>query len=230
MKYGEFVDLSEAATLEYIWLHTSIPVPKVYCAFQRCGKTYILMKRIKGHKLARGWYERSEESKAAILAQLQAMVDEMRSIKSPYGSAVANVDGGSLYDMRLPGCGLSYPKRTSIRFGPFKDIPAFHRWLRRAAYLIDGRNKQEVNELIAAHDNTNWGLPVFTHGDLSSLKILVSGEKVTGIIDWETAGWYPSYWEYVTASQVNFRNEMWAEWIDKFLEPRREELRMENIA
>ena len=229
VKYGEFVDLSEAATLEFIQQHTSVPVPTVYCAFKRCGQMYILMKRIKGHKLARGWCKRSEESKACILGQLRATVDEMRKIKSPYGFAVSNVDDGSLYDMRLPSLGLRYPEVTSLRFDPFEDIPAFHRWLRRPALVIDDRNHQEVNKLIRAHENTDWALPVFTHGDLSSLNILVRGEKVVGIIDWETAGWYPSYWEFATASQVNFRNEMWAEYIDRFLEPRREELTMERI-
>jgi len=34
---------------------------------------------------------------------------------------------------------------------------------------------------------------VFTHGDLSSLNVLVRGDQIVGIIDWETAGWYPSY-------------------------------------
>lgn len=36
---------------------------------------------------------------------------------------------------------------------------------------------------------------VFTHGDLSSLNILARVDDIVGIIDWETAGWYPSYWE-----------------------------------
>ena len=216
--------------MEFIRQQTSVPVPKVYCAFTRGNKAYILMEKIKGHKLAIGWCGRSEESKACILAQLWQMVDEMRKIKSPYGSAVANVDGGSLYDMRLPGLGLTYPEVTPLRFGPFEDIPAFHRWLRRPAFVADERNKREVNELIHMHENTDWDLPpVFTHGDLSSLNILVRGEKVVGIVDWETAGWYPYYWEFTTASQVNYRNEMWADYIDKFLEPRREELRMERI-
>lgn len=67
------------------------------------------------------------------------------------------------------------------------------------------------------HENTDWGLPVFTHGDRSSLNVLVSGETIVGIVGWETAGWYPSYWEYITASQVNFRNQFWSAYIDNFL-------------
>ena len=67
------------------------------------------------------------------------------------------------------------------------------------------------------------------HGDLSSLNILVRGDEIVGIIDWETAGWYPSYWEYSTASQVNPENMFWAEEIDKFLHPMPEDLAMDKV-
>lgn len=36
----------------------------------------------------------------------------------------------------------------------------------------------------------------FTHADLNASNILVEGGHITGIIDWEFAGWYPEYWDY----------------------------------
>ena len=63
----------------------------------------------------------------------------------------------------------------------------------------------KVNELIAQHEEPYPSL-VFTHGDLNSLNILACGDKVVGIVDWETAGWYPSYLEYTTACQVSLHN------------------------
>lgn len=33
--------------------------------------------------------------------------------------------------------------------------------------------------------------PILTHRDLSSFDILLRGDKVAGIIDWEIAGWLP---------------------------------------
>jgi hypothetical protein len=60
------------------------------------------------------------------------------------------------------------------------------------------------------------------------LNILVRGDVIVGIVDWETAGWYPSYWEYTTASQVSPMNWFWREEIDKFLDPMPEALEMEN--
>ncbi|KAJ5715183.1 Aminoglycoside phosphotransferase [Penicillium malachiteum] len=137
VKYGRHVHLSEASTMQFISQHTSIPVPKVFCAFTRSGWTYILMERIKGDIIGSGWE------------------------------------------------------------------------------LIEGQNK-------------SWPL-IFTHGDLSSLNILVRGDDIVGIIDWETAGWYPSYWEYTSAHQVNPQNSFWVHEIEKFLQPMPEELAMERI-
>jgi aminoglycoside phosphotransferase (APT) family kinase protein len=147
------------------------------------------------------------------------MVNEMRAIPPPDNIGIANVDGGSLYDCRLPG--------NSTRFGPFRTVQDFHRYLRGGLDVHTG-HLSEVNELIAQHEG-EWPPPCFTHGDLSSLNILIRGDEVVGIIDWETAGWYPSYWEYTTAWNVNPQNEFWREEVDKFLEPRPEELAMEGL-
>ncbi|KAH0839355.1 hypothetical protein J3R83DRAFT_38 [Lanmaoa asiatica] len=87
MKYASSTGLgskySEASTLQFTAKYTSIPVPKVHCAFVRNGCAYIVMERINGDKLSRGWLSRSAESKAKILAQLKKMVDEMRGLAAP---------------------------------------------------------------------------------------------------------------------------------------------------
>lgn len=40
------------------------------------------------------------------------------------------------------------------------------------------------------------GKTLLTHGDLLPRNILVEGSKITGILDWETAGYYPEFWGY----------------------------------
>lgn len=40
---------------------------------------------------------------------------------------------------------------------------------------------------------------VLTHSDFSPRNILVRGDQVVALIDWEMAGFYPEYWEYVKA-------------------------------
>lgn len=120
------------------------------------------MERIDGEMLGHGWGNRSAESKAKMLGQLKKMVDEMRSIPSPRGQGVSNVDGGPIWDCRLPG--------RSMCHGPFESVHDFHRFL-RGGFDADPNQYPEVGELIALQDRTSPS-SVFTHGDLSSLNII----------------------------------------------------------
>ena len=144
------------------------------------------------------------------------MIQELRSLSPSPGTVIGNVDGGPLHDGRL----------GSMSHGPFSNVGEFHDHL-RGGIQSNPRLSPEVNQLIVLHGG-HWPL-VFTHGDLSSLNILVRGDTVVGIVDWESAGWYPAYWEYTTACQVNPANPFWREEIDRFLDPRPAEQAMENI-
>lgn len=146
------------------------------------------------------------------------MIQEMRELQPPKDIGVASVDGGSLFDCRVAG--------PSLRFGPFRSISDFHLHLREGV-RFDPRLGLEVQDLIKRHGRY-WPI-VFTHGDISSLNILIQGDEVVGIVDWETAGWYPEYWEYTTACQVNPQNPFCISEIDRFLDPMPEELAMDRI-
>ncbi|KAJ5735717.1 uncharacterized protein N7483_000842 [Penicillium malachiteum] len=208
--------------MRFISERTSIPVPRVICAFTHCQKTYILMERIKGDMIGVGWVRRDEESKAKLLSKLKSMIQEMREIPAPEGTKIASADGGSMFDCRLPGTSFKM-----LRFGPFNGIQDFHRHLRSGIEFDPTCTfDPEIQEFITQHGKS-WPLK-FTHGDLSSLNILIRGDDIVGIIDWETSGWYPSYWEYTTAYQVNPQNSFWVNEIDKFLLPMPEELAMER--
>ena len=88
--------------MQFVARNTSIPVPKVYCALTNKGITYIVMKGIAGSMANIGWGFRSPESKMRVLGQLKSMVDQLRNLPPPDNVGVANVDGGSIFDERLP--------------------------------------------------------------------------------------------------------------------------------
>ncbi|EGX94147.1 Protein kinase-like domain [Cordyceps militaris CM01] len=218
VKSTPFTSLAEASTMRLVAKHTT--VPKVYSAFEHKGSVFIVMEHIDGVMLARGWLRRTPESRNRILESIRSMILQIRQIPAP-GHGVSNVDGGPIYDGRLPGPNF---------WGPFQTIHDFHRELRggvdEPAY--DGTAIPEFGPLIDFH-NQQWSSPIFTHGDLSSLNILARGDEVVGIIDWETAGWMPPYWEYTSAWHVNPQNQFWQQEVDRFLEPLPEALAMETI-
>jgi serine/threonine protein kinase len=198
--YGFGVQMSEAFTLQFIAMHTSIPVPKVYCAFVHKGSTYIVMERLHGDVIGKGWDLRSPDSKDRIFAQLRSMVNAMRALPPP-GRGISNVVGGPVYDDRFP---------RQFELGPFQSIRDFHVFLRNDIVEPFPENVYpEISDMIRLQDQP-WPMPVFTHGDLSSLNILVRGDRVVGIIDWKRARWYPSYWEYSMAwGLFNPYNPLW---------------------
>jgi len=50
---------------------------------------------------------------------------------------------------------------------------------------------------------------LFTHGDLKPHNILVKDGHITGFLDWESAGWYPDYWDFTTALRFTRKNFWW---------------------
>jgi aminoglycoside phosphotransferase (APT) family kinase protein len=218
VKYGGRLDAVEAQTMLFVGKNTTVPVPKVYFAFTHEECTYILMERIHGQMAARNWVNRSDASKSEIHNSLRKMISEMRGLV-PQSNAICSVSGGPLYDSRIP--------QMTRRFGPFRSVREFHAYLRKGTQAQSG-DSADFLKLTSLHAQ-DWGAPTFTHGDLSSLNILVRDDRVVGIIDWVTSGWYPPYWEYTTACQVNPQNSFWKDEIDKFLEPMPDALVMEYL-
>lgn len=221
IKVKPVVTLAEANAMRLVAQHTSVPVPKIYCAFIYRGKTYTVMSKITGKMVCHGWRNRSEESKSKILTQLRRMITEIRAIPAPKGTSVGSVDGGPFCDCRLP---------SKLLWGPFCTTRDFHEALADGLDLetVYANLPSELQDLFEFYKQSNSGL-VLTHGDLSCLNILVEGDNVVGIVDWETAGWLPPYWEYTCAKNINPMMGFWAEEVDKFLEPMPHELEMERI-
>lgn len=225
VKSGVRVHLTEAATMKFIRERTLIPVPQVHSSFIYNGQAYILMERIRAETLPAAWGGLSPSARVDIFNQLKGMIEELRSLKPPPGTGVESCTGGSLYDSRIKHC--------RPRFGPFKTIQEFQLWLREGLRPseVSGRDHdQEWQDIVHMADMQDgpWPIPVFTHADLNPFNILIRGEKVVGIIDWEFAGWYPHYWEYTSAWHGNIIRTGWQGDLDQFLEPFRKELAMEH--
>ncbi|OBS25991.1 hypothetical protein FPOA_06521 [Fusarium poae] len=222
IKSTDCTSLAEAQAMQFISKATTIPVPRVYYAFEHKGRVYILMERIQGQSLWNDWCHRSPESRARILDQLRSMIAELRRLQPENDMGISNVVGGPIYDQRLP-------KKST--WGPFRTIGEFHQELRNGIKPDDISHEStptDLQRLVSFHEK-DIGRSIFTHGDLSSMNILVRGDNVVGIVDWETAAWMPPYWEYTCAWNVNPQNKFWQEEVDRFLTPLPFELKMEAI-
>ncbi|KAI0401940.1 kinase-like domain-containing protein [Xylaria palmicola] len=227
VKTGYYAHLTEGATIQYLAENTNIPVPKVYCSFLHKKRAYIVMERIQGKTLPTSWKSLSKESLESILAQLRAFIQELRSLAPPPGTGVESCVGGTLLDSRLT--------RGRPRFGPFKTIQGFHYWLRRDLKPQDLEHREkdqeweDLIEMMRLQDGP-CNPPVFTHGDLHPFNIIVHDGKVAGIVDWEFAGWYPHYWEYMANWHSGILRTEWRDMLDKFLDrPRPEEFKMDTV-
>lgn len=74
----------------------------------------------------------------------------------------------------------------------------------RYLHCGDSRYKHELPDMLLKSASS-----VFTHGDIAPRNIMVDENgNITGIIDWEWAGWYPDYWEYAQIMRPAF----WGDW------------------
>lgn len=187
LKFGRHVSLAEAHTLVFLLKNTKIPVPRVITAFKsEKGCRYILMSRIPGVPLSNLFSELTEEQQRNITLQLRDYISELRTLRSPEPGYVGAVDLTPLHDERV----------HDGPFGPFDNVAEFHKALRGG--IDEKSGHEELDNMIEQEKSRDYSCRM-THGDLSFRNIVTYGGKVTGIVDWETAGWYPDYWEYASA-------------------------------
>ncbi|XXG99277.1 hypothetical protein Hte_005614 [Hypoxylon texense] len=201
LKYNGETEQSrnEFNALEMVRRHTSIPVPEALDIVFQQGDvndplsipgTHLLVTRVPGLPLSRCQNVLSDKDIGRIANQLKDYVAQLRDIRQLVNSdvAICNSLGGACMDGRV--CG-------GRPVGPFTEEAAFSQMVK---FSDDpARRGHEI---------------VFTHADLNPRNILVgqtvqsdgtTGWSVTGIVDWETAGYYPEYWDYTKAMFEGFR-------------------------
>jgi hypothetical protein len=233
VKYGPRINLLEGESMLFLARSVSFPVPQVYALFQNPPKTvtYIIMERISGSTLASAWPLMDQASKQAVTLQLRSQIEEMRKLPSPGGyCSVGHRE--LLADPHLIG------SPSNPLFGPFDTESEFN----EATIAIyeherDDSSKHLINYYRRAFEDVFQSHePCFSHGDLQQKNIMIRHSPAAEeearwdpnslevmIVDWEFAGWYPSYWEYSRAVLAGRWDNDWRDWVDQFLEPFRNE-------
>ncbi|RDB23486.1 hypothetical protein Hypma_008957 [Hypsizygus marmoreus] len=175
---------AEVLNMKYIAEHTTIPVPHVQDHFSRKGRCYLIMDYIHAPSLDFVWHRFSRLEKSCLLAQLHQFLTQLRNLTPPHPGYVEAAGGLPCYDVRL----------DRKPFGPFTSVQDFHEWLGHG-YMRTADEHREYRPIFEACAKRSYKT-VFTHGDIAPRNILVKGAKIVGLIDWDTSGWYPEYWEY----------------------------------
>lgn len=120
----------------------------------------------------------SEEAQTTTQRELSHYLSELRAIHPPDPSYIGSRPGRQAYDHRL---------NNGSPCGPLYSISEFHDFLVAPVTRCPRPElAQHYRQQLA--DNLKV---VFTHADLCGDHIFVEPEtgKITGIIDWEMAGW-----------------------------------------
>jgi aminoglycoside phosphotransferase len=192
VKIGGDLDHDEAGAMRFLAERApSLPAPRCMGLITIGKKSLLFMTKIPGDTLEHRWPTLNAESKVDIQRSLNEAVSILRNIEKPEGQPFGS-SSGRCRDLR-----------TQNRYAesPVHDEAAFNEFLLTAAprsQIWSSYRTRIVSMLRTDHRI------VFTHGDFHPRNILVvdspgGGICLSGIIDWETSGFYPEYWEHLKA-------------------------------
>ncbi|KAF2785466.1 kinase-like protein [Melanomma pulvis-pyrius CBS 109.77] len=168
----------------------------------------ILMTRLPGKDLGQVHEHLSDEERQTICEEMHTMQSAMRSWPHPWGGErICSVVGTSIRSVRIPGHSIEPCKSESEFNDHLLSVASEHDFPCRSQFeqkLACVRKLHSVRHSI-----------VFTHGDLKHHNIMVHDGHVSGFIDWESAGWYPDYWEFTTALRYCRKNFWWYEFVSQ---------------
>ncbi|KAF5002440.1 hypothetical protein FGRMN_452 [Fusarium graminum] len=245
VKYGKTVTEYEGNVLLFIEKHIQIAAPRLYAMYrdEPSGTFYLIMEYIPGVNLESMWPLLSTESKASITMQLEGIFDEIGSLKPP-DDFIGGIDGGSLrtpaFQTDDPDPRINGPFKYSEQVGMALGLASQRFWEEsdRSVWLPRFFT-QHLGAALTAYEAR------LTHADLHMRNIMVEKVlrksdseidkeqaeqgyeyRVRSIVDWESAGWYPAFWEYASALARPHEEADWPECVGHMIEPYHLELTM----
>lgn len=180
VKYGSLVREVEAETMQFVSSHTSVPIPKVHGTFtNEDGITFIVMEFVRGETLEAVWTTLSKDDKQELALQFGSYIDNMRKLKGEYVGALGR---RSCNVVSLQG---PYT-------GPFNTENELNEtMLRDFEREVPGYFGSVLKKLMKDNHQV-----VFSHSDFSMRNIMVLDKQIVAVLDWESAGFFPEYWDY----------------------------------
>ncbi|KAF3911776.1 hypothetical protein AA313_de0206716 [Arthrobotrys entomopaga] len=219
VKFGEKVRLAEAEAMFLVAKYTSVPVPKVECAYVLEGQGFIIMSYEEGVTLREYWSSATPEQRESVVSQLTNYVHQMRTLIQPSGF-IGSVDKSFCSS----GIFLFAQDRT-ITYGPYNCEQEFNEGIVSAiqdSYPMPRSSGRKLKTCLDDLDDSygdhiirhfqflesvrslKGHRIVFTHGDLHDRNILVRKDGTLLVLDFDGAGFFPEYFEWYTATLMGF--------------------------
>ncbi|PYH99821.1 kinase-like protein [Aspergillus ellipticus CBS 707.79] len=197
----------EASNIRLLEKATSIPIPTIIEDWVEENQRYFtLMRRVRGEPLSRLWTNMSANQRESIAKQTADYLMQLRKLQSP---KMHCVEGQPLYSAFL------FPNSYGLPHGPFSSDDEL--WAEMEMAL----KKLEVpeNARLLLRKRMPPATPyTFTHGDLTYVNIMVEDGRLTGILDWESSGYFPVWWEFTSAGiGLGQEDKEWKDLLQRFM-------------
>ncbi|KAK7541921.1 kinase-like domain-containing protein [Phyllosticta citribraziliensis] len=185
-----------------------LPVPRIISYGEHPDTPHavvsILMTRLPGEELGQVYDKLSQVQREAVLEDLKSIFSAIRKWHNPWGGTrICSPSGAGIRSVRVPHHQIP-PCENKDEFIDFLLQP-------KSKSAFDSVEDFETGLAAVKSLRSIPHKIVFSHGDLKHHNIMVHRGRVSGIIDWESAGWYPEFWDFTTARRV-CRKEFW--WYD----------------
>jgi hypothetical protein len=226
-KYGALVTPVEAETMQYVANNSDVPLPKVHGTLTNpvTQQFFIIIDFVQGQTLEDLLPSLTQTEKDDIAQLIKTAIDKLHAIPEPgYLGSVGRkaCSHGMFWDSSDLG-----PEFTPLMPGPFENEAAFNDGLLLKLSTVKFMPPPYMKFLRGLFSEAFAGhKTVMTHGDLQAKNIMVqrvgskedgSGPFTISLIDWETSGWYPDYWEYCMSLMVARFRPDWAGMMEKIL-------------
>ncbi|KAJ5585077.1 uncharacterized protein N7459_004877 [Penicillium hispanicum] len=169
VKKWDFETSSESDAIEFVRKHApQVPVPEVIYTWMDKDQSFLVLKRVPGVTLRDAWQTLSANQQDSILNEVVHLCDILASVTSPL---LQNVQGGSVLEPYLAHSGEQTLEPLTV-----SDCKKYF-----------CRAELDTNPDIGEEF-------YLYHPDLGPGNIMILDQKISAIIDWESAGFYPRFW------------------------------------
>ncbi|ATY60095.1 kinase-like domain [Cordyceps militaris] len=189
----ESFSITEHQTLAFLEKHMpEFPAPRPHGLLRLGLRCFLFTSHIPGMNLEKAWPGLDCSQKQDISCQVDILLAKLRSLPFPENASLGDVVGGTCRDVRLS-------QRVSTK--PIMSVTEFEDFIFHGSNTTSPLYVQLLRNLMPSSAKI-----VLTHGDIRPANIMVRRDdkkwRVTAIIDWETGGFYPEYWEAVKATNM----------------------------